>query len=118
MHTSPLGRLLLSPLCRAEGDPLPPSVGDAPDPAPVARARQPERANCEFCECQLTARGEVLKFSDRAKKFRTQNETIERLERELTEARADAQRLKDEVAQLKTSPASRPSARGGVAVVG
>lgn len=73
------------------GDRLPPS-GEIDPPAP-GRNRKP--LVCEFCECKLTSAGEVLMFSDKAKRHRTHDDAIEAkdrqiatLETELRDARA------------------------------
>jgi hypothetical protein len=47
-------------------DLLPPGDNDPPAPAPRPRAG----LVCEYCECRLTPTGDVLKLSDKAKRWR------------------------------------------------
>jgi len=68
-------------------------------PAPPAPADR--KCVCEFCGCQLTPRGEVLKMGDSAKNFRRHEEIVEskdkeirRLEGELSAAKAERDALK------------------------
>lgn len=76
-------------------DRLPP-VGEPPNPNPApVRSGDMARPVCEFCECNLTHTGQVLKFSDKAKRYRRHDDTIEELngkiatlETQLREARA------------------------------
>jgi hypothetical protein len=71
------------------GEPL---AGAIP-PAPA----QPERKGkitCEFCECQLTSAGEVLKFSDKAKAHRTSDEKITELEGTIETLRHELETLR------------------------
>jgi hypothetical protein len=80
---------------------LPP---EPPEPPPSSRR---SAIVCEFCECKLTASGDILKMSDRAKALRKQEDTIDGLT-------ADVQRLTSELAAVtrerdelkaKTAPA-------------
>jgi septal ring factor EnvC (AmiA/AmiB activator) len=76
-----------------------------PDPMPKGDDK-PTSVTCEFCECKLTRRGQVIDISEKAKSLRRlqdgndkheaklaeQAERITTLERELAEAKA---RIKD-----------------------
>ncbi len=79
------------------------------NPMPVPDSgEKPLSVVCEFCECKLTRRGQVIEISGKAKDLRRlqdridkvettsgeQAETITRLERELAEARAAAPKPK------------------------
>lgn len=71
---------------------LPPPSGD---PAPPADPKPNNYIDCDFCECRLSPRGEVLRRGGRAAKFleledaiKTQNATIAELREDLAKARA------------------------------
>jgi hypothetical protein len=75
-----------------EDDRLPPTHDDPPTSAASPRR---QRCTCEFCECELTPVGDILKFSDKAKGYRKHDQTVEdlqakivALETDLREARA------------------------------
>lgn len=82
-----------------------PPVGDpAPAPSPVRDARPV----CEFCECQLTARGEVLKFSDKAKRYREHDTAVEKLHAKIADLETELRETKAKLAAL--TPADGNSA--------
>lgn len=85
-------------------DPPPPPdllPGDDP-PAPAPRHRA---TVCEFCDCRLTASGEVLHFSEKAKRWRDGDlesaataKKVAQLERDLETARSDLAALQKKTA--------------------
>lgn len=56
-------------------DPILPG-GDAP-PAPRSESR---KCICEFCECRVTASGEIISVGDKAKRFRKLEDENEKLQ--------------------------------------
>jgi len=71
----------------AHNDDLLPS---APTPAPPAREPEPSGSvRCQFCESSLTARGEVLRLSPRAKQLRDFEDDLEDARRDLATAQAE-----------------------------
>lgn len=79
-----------------------PATGDAVVPEPRVRE---SRSNCEFCECQLTARGEVLKLSDKAKRFRDHGDREEALTQKISALETELRTLRAEHAAI-VKPAS------------
>ena len=51
---------------------------------------------CEFCSCQLTPVGDVLRMSDSAREYAKQAEQIKTLKAQLDQARSDADTFKRE----------------------
>jgi hypothetical protein len=51
---------------------------------------------CEFCSCQLTPVGDVLRMSDAAREYAKQTEQIRTLKAQLDQARSDADTFKRE----------------------
>jgi len=51
---------------------------------------------CEFCSCQLTPVGDVLRMSDNAREYAKQAEQIRTLKAQLDQARSDADTFKRE----------------------
>lgn len=98
----------LSLLFTAPDDALPPA-GGVIVPVPEARERYHD---CDFCGCKLTARGEVMSMSDKARAMRDYDETIADLRRQITKHEQELARLRAEL----TPPTTR--ARGAVATVG
>lgn len=72
-------------------DSIVPGESNTP-PAPVKGAK----LECEFCSCQLTPAGDVLRMSDRAREINKDAETIRNLKAQLEQARADADTFKRE----------------------
>ena len=64
---------------------------------------------CEFCACQLTPVGDVLRMSDTAREFAKQTEQIRNLKAQLDQARADADTFKRE----RDEANARVAAAGG-----
>lgn len=86
-------RAFMYPLANPENDLLP---SDPPLVIPGANVPPPQRGNvvCEFCECSLTPHGDALRLSDKAKEYRGQVDTIDKL-------RAQVAELGEKVAQLE-----------------
>jgi len=67
-----------------------------------------KRLTCDFCGCQLTPHGDVLKMGDDAKRYRDAADTIEKLERQI-------QALKDELRDARAAlPPAVPAKSGGL----
>ena len=88
-------------------DPLPP--GDD------AGSGTKKKVVCEFCECALSASGDVLRIGPKAKEFRSAEETIERLNKQIGKLDEEIAALKTEVETLRAAkPADvAPPARRG-----
>lgn len=67
-------------------DLLPPTD---PPPAPPEPAGRRRDLRCQFCECSLTATGDVLKMSDRAKALRDFEDDLQDCKRDLADARKE-----------------------------
>ncbi len=68
--------------------------GEEHDP-PTPPSAKPKLV-CEFCSCQLTPVGDVLRMSDNAREFAKQAEQIRTLKAQLDQARSDADTFKRE----------------------
>lgn len=69
----------------------------APDVAPASGSgdRAAGRGcTCEFCECRLTASGEVLRLGAKAKGFREHETTVEALKKQIDELTKERDILK------------------------
>ena len=84
-----------------------PEDNPLPDPTPAPPPRAPRNLACEFCGCQLTGAGEVLRFSDQAKGFRTSAEKIETLQ-------AKIETLETTIRELRAQIAPAPAPRRGI----
>jgi hypothetical protein len=90
----------------ASGDPLEESAGGA---SPAAITGRSERARCEFCECKLTTRGEVLEFSEKAKKLRKADEHLAELQGTLDTRTQELEDARVKIRQLEEGRAGDPS---------
>jgi ribosomal protein L29 len=70
---------------------------DRPTPP---RSGERDRLVCEFCECQLTPSGEIIRYSERGKKFRDLTFTVAERDRKLGELEGELTRLRAENAAL------------------
>jgi hypothetical protein len=68
----------------ADDDLLPPAPAPAPPPAPD----DDRTLRCQFCKSSLTARGEVIRLSEHAKKLRDFEDDLDDAKRELATAQA------------------------------
>jgi hypothetical protein len=75
-------------------------------PTPPVPPREEKKCICEFCGCQLTPRGEVLRMGEAAKGFRKHEEIVEERDREISRLTALETALRQEIADLKKSAAS------------
>lgn len=64
------------------------------DPPVVLPEPSNRKCVCEFCGCQLTPRGEVLRMGEAAKNFRKHEEIVERKDKEIA-------KLNEELAAVK-----------------
>jgi predicted RNase H-like nuclease (RuvC/YqgF family) len=71
---------------------------DPADPTP-----KPRGVVCEFCECKLTAKGEVLQMSATAKEMRKLQDRVEALGEKLTERDGEVARLTSELAEARAA---------------
>ena len=87
---------------------------DPPPSAPPARGRG---CICGFCECKITADGDVLKMSDAAKGYVTQEEELADARKDLKTAR-EALTAAEEQLRTLTEPAKKSSVRDGLRLGG
>lgn len=86
-------------------DPLPPGDGDA---------NKRTKITCEFCECSLSASGDVLKIGGKAKAFRDSEGAIEKLNDRIAALETEAAQLKTDLEAARAAkPADTPPARRG-----
>jgi len=90
---------------RAAGDPPasdPLNTDDPPRPAtPVI---QPGRKIvCEFCGCQVTPQGEVMRMGDKAKEFRDHENVVLKKDREIERLNTELAAVRQELEALKRS---------------
>lgn len=94
--------------------PTDPLNTDTPPAPPPASER---KCVCEFCGCQLTPRGEVLRMGEAAKNFRKHEEIVERKDKEIANLNRELAEVKQERDALKassgggTSTGHRPGSR-------
>lgn len=58
------------------------------------------KLNCEFCNCRLTPNGEIIEMGEKAKTFRLQEETKEKLNKTISDLQAENADLKRQVQAL------------------
>lgn len=92
------------------GSPADPLL-NAPPPAP-APARS--KLICEFCECQLTATGDAVKVSEKARVYMKSNEKIQELEGIIATLRNEKEELQRKLNEV--SPAVPPARRGSLSI--
>ena len=68
--------------------------------------RPGRKVTCEFCECSLTTAGEVLRFSDKAKKYRHHDDELEKRDKRIAE-------LESAVRDVNAKLAEHAAAAGG-----
>jgi hypothetical protein len=91
------------------GDPIP----TEPPPTPPTPARR-TAVTCEFCRCQLTASGEVLRMSTEAKAFREAADDLATANAEITELEAELTDVKSKLAAATAPPPTpEPGRRRG-----
>lgn len=96
-------RIPIGPFFDDPNDNLPPTGGGAPTPEPPRN----RRTVCEFCECQLTPNGEIVRMGEKAKKFRVHDETIEKHVKRIADLESELAEEKRKVAAL--TPSKRAS---------
>ena len=94
-----------------DADPL----DTAPPPAP-APAASPKNCVCEFCHCQLTPRGEIIRMGDVAREYRKHDEAIEAKDKEIRRLESELATVKTERDALKSGGSSPASRRVGQAI--
>lgn len=72
-----------------------------PDAPPVAPPIRAPKVACEFCECQLTPHGDVLRMSDKARELNKLQDVITALKEQLAAARSEATTLTQQIAELR-----------------
>lgn len=87
-----------------------------PDGNPDPR---PRRVTCEFCDSSLTAHGEVIQLSARAKEFRRLDERLETATKQIAALEGQVRDKDGEIAQLRQQLAAAtqppaPARRGGI----
>src|SRR5258708_22346221 len=83
-----------------------------PAPAPAAALG---KLTCEFCECQLTATGDAIKVSDKARGYMKSDEKINELNGTIVTLRNEKEDLQRKLNEL--SPAPPPARRGSLQVL-
>jgi hypothetical protein len=73
-----------------------------PNPTPTPTPRE-TKCRCEFCECELTPRGEVMRMGAKAREFRKHEEIVEARDREISRLTTLETALRQEIADLKKS---------------
>lgn len=96
--------------------PTDPPVDPAPGPTPAPPSRG-RGCICGFCECKITADGDVLKMSDVAKGYVTQEEELTDARKSLKEARESITVLEEKLKSLQT-PERKASVRDGLRLGG
>lgn len=91
-------------------DPLDTGLPPAPVPAPA------KKIVCEFCGCQLSPAGEVMRMGEEAKKYRDHGEVVVAKDKEIARLNADLIEVRRERDALKASgegsaSGHRPGAR-------
>lgn len=82
-------------------DPLDTNVPPLPPPASTR-----QKIICEFCDCQVTPRGEVIVIGEKAKKFRKHEEIVEGKDAEIARLNAEISALKQERDALRGAPST------------
>jgi hypothetical protein len=95
-----LSKLNLRPFFSPDPTEILPGNGNVPPPP----ARH-ERLTCEYCECTLTSKGEVLRMSDKAKTFRDHDDVLIKRDRRIAELETQVEEHKRQIAAL--TPAQR-----------
>lgn len=81
----------------------------AADPMPAgAPAAEHVSVKCEFCDCRLTRRGQVLEMSPKAKDLRRLEDAIDKHAHTIEEQAAEIARLSSELAAAKASVRQEP----------
>lgn len=85
-------------------DPIETLAGGSPAPRGEGRA-------CEFCGCQLTERGEVLRMSEQARQLRTLEERLLKEQTAHAETAARLAAAENTIAELRAqlAPPAAPS---------
>lgn len=86
--------------------------------APLAVRDDSNRIVCEYCECRITKRGEIIEMGDKAKRFRKLVEENEKLQGTNDTLRQENEELKRKVSDLTPAPSSAAphGSRKGVVV--
>ncbi len=91
-------------------DPIDAIAGNVP-PGPEGVRR------CEFCQCALSRRGEVLEMSTRARELRNLADDLAREQAAHTTTKTELQTLRDRIAELERqiseAGAAQPTVRPG-----
>jgi len=80
-----------------------------PETPPTPPVERGGKIECEFCKCKLTRGGEVLQFSDEAKKYRELKLENERLEGTIDTLRSEKEAAEQKLRESLPRPeAQRP----------
>lgn len=88
-------------------DPL--NTDPTPTPNPTPRET---KCICEYCGCQLTPRGEVMRMGEKAREFRKHEEVVEARDREISRLTGIETALRQEIADLKRSATGSGGSEG------
>lgn len=88
--------------------------GGAPTPTVTDAPSNRKKITCEFCESELGPSGEYKKLSDKAKKMRDAEETIDANEKLIGELRAENADLKAKLAAQNSPTPGSPAKRKGI----
>jgi hypothetical protein len=90
-----------------EGVPAPLRTDELPDPPPPPSPRVPGSYTvCEFCRCEVTRNGEVIKMSETARTYRDASESHKKatqvLDEQIAELRSQLSVKEAELSALKS----------------
>lgn len=93
-------------------------IGMADDPADVLtggnRPAPIDGRRCEFCQCSLSAKGEVLEMSQKARELRNLQDELAKEQAAHATTKTELSAAHTRIAELeKTATASTPSVRSG-----
>lgn len=73
------------------------------DPMPNTPAAEHVSVRCEFCECKLTRKGQVIDISDKAKSLRRLQDGLDKSSQTIETQAAEIARLTSELAEAKAA---------------
>jgi hypothetical protein len=82
-------------------------------PTPDGGGEKPLSVVCEFCECKLTRRGQVIEISGKAKDLRKLQDRIDKLDATGAEQADTITRLERELAEARAAVTKKPAKAGG-----
>lgn len=83
---------------------------DTSNPPVVPSAASRSKIVCEFCECQVTPRGEIIFVGEKAKKYRKHEDLLDAKDAEITRLTNEISALKQERDALRGSGSTSTAA--------